>query len=171
MPNVRTNLTQLPERLALLADDLIMDRIDKTAYYGKVRTLLKEALTCGATRADGQRHSCQGTAHHPGDHCHETEWRIHEWTDAECVQESHDAYQPNRYAPVGSRVYGGYWQDHYDVLAIEGDWISVRGVEDGRIRKHCTEMDTRRDRVLGPIPELVMPPRPGVRPAYRNLSF
>jgi hypothetical protein len=154
MPNIRTNLTQLPEQMAKLADELILDKISKVTYYGRVRTLLKEALTCGATpiQFDGYWGACQDTAHHPGDHTYETEWRTREWTDAECVQQSHIEYQPSRYAPVGSRVYGGYWQNHDDVLAIEDDWITVRGVEDGRIRRHCTELDTRRDIVLGPIP-------------------
>lgn len=153
---IRTNLTELPPKLAQLADDLILGKIEPSAYYGKVRTLLDEAQTCGAVRAEKGR-SCLSTVHHEDLHVFETERRLDEWSDAECIQVS--SPQPlSRYAPIGSRVFCRYWGDHYDVLAIakrdDGweSWVTVYNVEDKEIKSHLTSFDPRLDRVLGPIP-------------------
>lgn len=53
---------------------------------------------------------------------------------------------------VGGRYLCGYWQDSYEVLAINGAgtpcWsITVRW-SDGHTGTHCTAWDSKRDRVL-----------------------
>jgi hypothetical protein len=168
---VQTNLSQLPKKLMELADRLVLGTIEGSDYYGQVRTLIHRASTCGAIRVD-RKLPCMGSVHHSGDHFYETANWTAEWPDADCVQAHLHAWYPSPYAPVGTRVYGAYWRDHYDVLSHnEGGSITVREVETGRTKTHCTSFENGRDKVFGPIPEPVMPPRPGVRPAYRNLSF
>lgn len=48
---------------------------------------------------------------------------------------------------VGGRYVSGYWQQTYEVVAIDGDKITVRW-EDGRTTTHSTPWDDRKDKAV-----------------------
>lgn len=54
---------------------------------------------------------------------------------------------------VGGVYHCGYWDEDYEVLAIDegietGVWITVRWLRDNRTGRHCTAWDPSRDRVV-----------------------
>lgn len=48
---------------------------------------------------------------------------------------------------VGHRYFSGYWQQTYEVIAINGDNITARW-EDGRTTTHATRWDERKDKAV-----------------------
>ena len=48
---------------------------------------------------------------------------------------------------VGGRYFSGYWRQTYDVLAIDGDTLTVRW-QDGRTTTHSTPWDQSADKVV-----------------------
>lgn len=48
---------------------------------------------------------------------------------------------------VGRRYYSGYWQQAYEVLAVDGDEITALW-DDGRTTTHRTRWDERNDKAV-----------------------
>jgi hypothetical protein len=52
---------------------------------------------------------------------------------------------------VGGRYFNGYWGLEYTVMAVEavgwGLWLTVAWA-DGRVSRHCTAWDWKRDRIV-----------------------